>query len=76
MALYFIKRSCSLGIVEKSNYIASINLAEKFIMNNTRSDGRVLNSQGDCIDLGIYSSYYIPMPFTQGMVLRAICIEI
>lgn len=69
--LYFIKRACKLGVINKKDYSRSIRLAEKCLINNTGSDGLVMNTEAECRDLGNYSPDYIHMPFTQGMTLRA-----
>jgi unsaturated rhamnogalacturonyl hydrolase len=73
LLLYFIKRACSLGVLNSGDYIRHIETAEKYLMTNTRSDGVVTNSEEDAIGMGSYSSEYAPMPFTQGLTLRAVC---
>jgi unsaturated rhamnogalacturonyl hydrolase len=73
LLLYFLKRACSLGVLNSGDYIRYIEAAERYLMANTRSDGVVTNSEEDAIGMGAYSSEYSPMPFTQGLTLRAVC---
>ncbi len=73
--LYFIKRAASLGLIEAVAYEDCIGRAELCLMNNTHRDGRVMNTEGDCIAIGNYSYDYKHMPFTLGMTLRAVCLN-
>ncbi|NLO09092.1 MAG: hypothetical protein GX129_04390 [Clostridiales bacterium] len=73
--LYFIKLACKLELIEKESYLVCIEAAEKCLMSNTLPNGRVINTEGDCIALGNYSYDYKYMPFTLGMTLRAVCLE-
>ena len=43
-------------------------------MSVTRRNGEIDFSQGDTKGIGLYSTTYDIMPFTQGMALRAISI--
>ncbi len=73
--LYFIKKAGSLGVIDLAPYEACIEGAEGCLMMNTHPDGRVMNTEGDCIAIGNYSYDYKHMPFTQGMTLRAVCLD-
>ena len=75
LLLYFIKLACKLELIEIESYLVCIEAAEKCLMNNTLPNGRVINTEGDCIALGNYSYDYKYMPFTLGMTLRAVCLE-
>lgn len=75
MFLYFIKRACNLGVIELTAYEECIERAEMCLMNNTHPDGRVMNTEGDCIAIGNYSYDYKPIPFTLGITLRAVCLD-
>lgn len=73
--LYFIKRAGSLGVIEINDYAQCIERAEECLMDNTYKDGRVMNTEGECIAIGNYSYDYKYMPFTLGITLRAVCLD-
>ncbi len=73
--LYFIKRAGSLGVIKKDSYRQCVDSAQQCLMDNTNRDGRIMNSEGDCIAAGNYSYDYKTMPFTLGITLRAVCLE-
>ncbi len=55
---------------QEENWLA-LERAINYLMNVTRRDGGIDFSQGDTKDIGVYSSMFTIMPFTQGFAIRS-----
>lgn len=72
IAAYFYME-CAVLFHEERYKVISMQ-CKKALMKNTRRNGEIDFSQGDTKGIGMYSSTYDIMPFTQGIMLR--CIEL
>ena len=60
------------GIIESPSYNSTVKKALLALKKHTRTDGTVDFAEGNCMDVGRYSSLSIPTPYAQGAVLSFI----
>lgn len=58
--------------LNQTNYYKNTISALNYLMSVTRRNGEIDFSQGDTKGVGFYSNYFDIMPFTQGMVCKAL----
>ncbi|WP_078428905.1 glycoside hydrolase family 88 protein [Alkalihalobacterium alkalinitrilicum] len=68
---WFLLRAARIESVSKE-CLGSIEKSIEYLMNVTRRDGSIDFSQGDTKDIGVYSSLFNILPFTQGFCIRVI----
>lgn len=73
MAYYF--GQC-FNITQNLSYANGMKAALQKLKTVTRRDGSLDYCQGDTVDVGIFSQHYAIMPFAQGMVLRALKLQL
>lgn len=66
--------ACCEKLFNKDKYREISEKCIAYLMSVTRRNGEIDFSQGDTKGIGLYSTTYDIMPFTQGMALRAISI--
>lgn len=71
---YFLSRAAALDEI-KVAALAGYNRAINYLKTVTRRSGAVDFSQGDTKAIGIHSTDFNTLPFTQGFTLRAICLK-
>ncbi|MBH5317294.1 glycoside hydrolase family 88 protein [Paenibacillus sp. GSMTC-2017] len=69
MLSWFLLRASALDEL-KENSLNSVTKAINYLKGVTRRDGTVDFSQGDTKDIGVYSTLFDSLPFTQGFVIR------
>ncbi|MEO3945387.1 glycoside hydrolase family 88 protein [Gorillibacterium sp. CAU 1737] len=69
---WFLTQAASLDAVSRE-CLAGAERALHHLMKVTRRDGVIDFSQGDTKDIGVYSTRFDILPFTQGFALRASC---
>lgn len=69
--LWFLINAQNISELKERCQIA-IQKAKAYLMSVTRRDGAIDFSQGDTKDIGVYSTLFDVLPFTQGMILRSI----
>lgn len=72
MAVYFLKKALELNILNDRRYMEAINRGLDKLKLSTRVDGTIDFSQGDTKGIGIYSTVFRELPFTQGLVLAVL----
>lgn len=68
---WFLLRASRISDISKE-CLASVDKSFHYLMQVTRRNGAVDFSQGDTKDIGVYSSHFSLLPFTQGFCIRSI----
>ncbi|WBW98958.1 glycoside hydrolase family 88 protein [Oceanirhabdus sp. W0125-5] len=68
---WFMLNASKIESISKKSLV-SADKAMKYLMRVTRKNGAVDFSQGDTKDIGVYSSLFNILPFTQGFCIRCI----
>jgi unsaturated rhamnogalacturonyl hydrolase len=67
---WFLLNAHEINECKEENWLAA-ERAINYLMKVTRRDGGIDFSQGDTKDIGVYSSMFNIMPFTQGFAIRS-----